>query len=93
MRAGLFQPFDLFRGQTVLAPAMRRDQGAVHNQVGIAPDRRGKMCIRPQGEAKVPDMRGPVIGLRHRPQGAEVDQFRIIRPRRLIQQPVKMRGL
>ena len=45
MRAGVFQPFDFFGRQTVIAPLVGRDQRAVHDQVGIAPDGRCKVRI------------------------------------------------
>jgi hypothetical protein len=49
---------DLLGRQPVVAPAMRRDQRAVHDQVGIAPDRRGEMRVVRSARPKWPKFSG-----------------------------------
>ena len=53
----------------------RAHQRAMHQQVGIAADRRGEMRIALQVEAEVADVLGRVHGLRLRPQHHLVDEI------------------
>ena len=82
----------LLRSQPVFPPAMRRNQGAMHNQVGIAADGRGEMGVTLQVKPKMPKVFRAVIGLSHRAQHDHVDQLRMLTPCRLIKQAVELRG-
>ena len=72
---------------------MPGNQRAVHDQVGIAPDRRCEMRIRPQSQPEMPKIFREIIRLRHRPQRGDVHQLAKISIFGLRQQPVQMRCL
>ena len=93
MGRGRVELLDLLFGEAVLAPAMRRDQRAVHDKVGVAADRRGEMRVVAQGEAEMAEILRAVIGLRHGAERGEVDELALVASRGLVQQAVEMRGL
>ena len=53
----------------------RADQRAVHQQVGVAADRRGEMRVAAQVQAEVAEVVGGVDGLRLRAQHDLVDEI------------------
>ena len=59
-------------------------QAAVHQQVGVAPDRRGEVEVRRAGEPGVPDLRRRVVRLAQRAQHQ--------RPQRLAAAPARAPG-
>ena len=63
-------------GEAAGAEAQRADQRAVHDEVGVAPDRRGEVRVAPQVEAEVAEVLGGVDGLRLRAQHHLVDEVR-----------------
>ena len=56
----LLEPLLLAAREAVLAEAQRGDQRAMHDQVGIAADRRGEMRVAPQVEAEMADIVGRI---------------------------------
>ena len=65
---------DLLVGQPAGAQAERADQRAVHDQVGVAADRRGEMRVAAQVQAEVAEVLGGVDRLRLRAQHHLVDE-------------------
>ena len=66
-------------GQGAVAKIERAQQGAMHHEVGIAPDRRGEMRVAAQIEAEMAIILGGVFRLRLRAQHHFVDQrFRLV---------------
>ena len=65
----------------------------MHDEVGIAPDRRREMGIPRQIQTEMADVARIVDGLRLRPQDHLVDQLRHRHVLRLRQHPVESAGL
>ena len=65
----------LQQARAIFAELQRRDQGAMHDQVGVAADRRGEMRIAAQVEAEVPDVLWRILGLALRAQHDLVDEM------------------
>ncbi len=61
-------------GQAIAAKLERADQPAMHDQVGIAADRRGEMGVAAQVQAEMAVILRRVFGLRLRAQHDFVDQ-------------------
>ena len=61
--------------QPVGAELLRADQGAMHDQVGVAADRRGEMRVAAQVEAEMAVILGRIFGLRLRAQHDLVDEL------------------
>ena len=57
------------------AAVARLAQRAMHDEVGIAADRRGEVRVAVGGEAEVPEVRRVVARLLHRPQHQERDRL------------------
>ena len=87
----LVEMLDVPCTQAIVTPAMRRHQRAMHDQVRIAPDRRGEMRVGSQGEPEMPEVLRAVIGLRHRAQRGHRDQLGQLGLRRVVQQSVERR--
>src|SRR5258708_29632241 len=66
------------------------DQGAVNEQVGITPDRRGEMRVAPERKAEMADILGAVERLRLAAQDELVDHRGVGRAGSLLQQPVEV---
>ena len=62
-------------GQAAVAQLERADQSAMHDQVGIAADRRGEMRVAAQVQAEMAVILRRVFGLRLRAQHDFVDQL------------------
>ena len=62
-------------GQRAVAELERADQPAMHDQIGVAADRRGEMRVAAQIEAEVAVILGGVFGLRLAAQHHFVDQL------------------
>ena len=62
-------------GQAAVAELERADQPAMHDQVGIAADRRGEMRVAAQVQAEMAVILRRVFGLRLRAQHHLVDQL------------------
>ena len=58
MRADLAEFGFAAARQPAFAKIERRDQGAVNQQIGIAPDRRGEMRIALEAEAEMAEIMG-----------------------------------
>jgi hypothetical protein len=81
------------RRQAVAPELQRRDEGAVDEEVGVAPDRRGEVGVFRQVQAEVADVLGVVLGLHLGAQDHLVDDG-FVRPlAHLLQQPVEPLGL
>ena len=79
-------------GQAVRRRSLQRaDQGAMHDEVGIAADRRGEMRVAAQVESEVAVVLGRVFGLRLRAQHDLVDQLLVLAALHPRQDAVEMR--
>ena len=58
-------------------PARLGGQRAMHDEVGVAPDWRGKMCVARQGQAEMADIVRAVDRLRLAAQHQLVDDLRL----------------
>ena len=65
-------------GQAVRPELQRADQGPVHDQVGVAADRRGEMRVAAQREPEVPVVLGRIFGLRLGAQHHLVHQLLVL---------------
>ena len=72
---GDLQLRDVIFGKPIVAQAKGRDQPAMHDQVGIASDRRGEVSIARQVEPKVPDVVGVIVRLHLSAQHDLVDDL------------------
>ena len=54
--------------QGAFAEAEAADQGAMHDEIGVAPDRRSEMRVAPQVEAEMAVVLGGIFGLGLRAQ-------------------------
>ena len=91
--AGLGEADLLVVGQPVLPPAVGTDQRAVHDEVGVAPDRRGEMAVARQVQAEVAEVLRRVVGLGHRAQHAHVDHLGVLGAGDAVEQAVEVGGL
>ncbi len=90
MRGDLTEGFRrLAVGQGAFAEPERADQRAVHDEIGIAADRRGEMRVAAQIQAEMTVILGGIFGLRLRAQHDFADQREMVMAFELCQHAVE----
>ena len=80
-------------GQGAFAELQRADQGAMHDEIGVAADRRGEMRVTAQVEAEMPIVFMGIFRLRLRAQDDFIDDVLVLQPFNARQNDVEMLGL
>ncbi len=76
-------------GQGAVAELERADQPAMHDQIGVAADRRGEMRVAAQVEAEVAVVLGGIFGLRLAAQHDFVDELLVVAALHLLEDAVE----
>jgi len=79
-------------GERAVAEAEGPDQGAVHDEIGVAADRRGEVRIAAEVQAEMAVVLRRVLGLRLGAQHHLVDEDLVLRARDGAQEPVEDAG-
>ena len=80
------------RRQSILAEVVGGDQRAMHQQIGIAPDRGGEVRIALQRQSEVPEILRRIDRRHLRSQGEGMDHRLVRRALGLLQQPREVLG-
>ena len=75
-----------------LAETARGDQGTVHHEVRVTPDRRGEVGVSPESQSEMADIRGAVDRLGLRPEDRLAHQLRLRRSGDPLQQAREVAG-